>query len=81
MDEVVNTIYDLVNRKFFSLPKLMLLPGIMMRQPVLVAQITPFIFGSDFINAKVLAFLTTSIERYKKESMEIQSVSVKSGVF
>ncbi|KAI2488919.1 hypothetical protein MHU86_25973 [Fragilaria crotonensis] len=77
MDEVVNTIYDLVNRKFFSLPKLMLLPGIMMRQPLLVAQITPFIFGSDFINAKILAFLTTSIEKYKKESMEIQSVRSK----
>ena len=77
MDEVVSTIYDLVNRKFFSLPKLMLLPGIMMRQPLLVAQITPFIFGSDFINAKILAFLTTSIEKYKKESMEIQSVRSK----
>ena len=81
MDEVVTTIYDLVNRKFFSLPKLMLLPGIMMRQPMLVAQITPFIFGSDFINAKILAFLTTSIEKYKKESMEIQSVRSKVEAF
>ena len=81
MDEVVTTVYDLVNRKFFSLPKLMLLPGIMMRQPLLVAQITPFIFGSDYINAKILSYLTTSIERYKKESMEIQSIRSKVEAF
>ena len=77
MDEIVTTIYDIINRKFFSLPKLMMLPGIMMRQPILVAQITPFIFGSDFIKAKVLAYLTTSIENYKKESMELQSIRTK----
>jgi hypothetical protein len=41
MDEVFTTIYDFFNQKFFSLPKLMMLPGIMMRQPMLVAQITP----------------------------------------
>jgi ABC-type Mn2+/Zn2+ transport system ATPase subunit len=77
MDEVVTTIYDFFNRKFFSLPKLMMLPGIMMRQPMLVAQITPFIFGSDFVNAKILAYLTTRIEEYKKDSMEIQSIRTK----
>jgi ribosomal protein S18 len=55
----------------------MMLPGIMMRQPMLVAQITPFIFGSDFVNAKILAYLTTRIEEYKKDSMEIQSIRTK----
>lgn len=81
MDEIVSTTYDFFNRKLFSLPKLMLLPGIMMRQPVLVAQITPFIFASDFLKAKVMAYLTTSIEKFKKDSMEVQAIRMKVEAF
>lgn len=52
-----------------------------MRQPMLVAKITPFIFGSDFLKARVMAFLTTNIERLRKESMEIQAVRTKVEAF
>ena len=72
MDTVVTTIYDFFNRKLFSLPKLLLLPGIITRQPLLVAQITPFIFGSDFLKGKIMAFLTTNIERLQKENLELR---------
>jgi ABC-type Mn2+/Zn2+ transport system ATPase subunit len=81
MDEVMETTYDFFNRKLFSLPKLMLLPSIIMRQPMLVAQITPFIFGSDFLKAKIMAFLTTNIEKLKKENMEIQAIRTKVEAF
>ena len=81
MDTVVTTIYDFFNRKLFSLPKLLLLPGIIMRQPMLVLQITPFIFGSDFLKGKILAFLTTNIERLQKECTEISAVRTKVEAF
>jgi len=73
----VSTNYDIFNRKLFSLPKILLLPGIIMRQPLLVAQIAPLIFGSDYIKARVMAFLTTNIEKFRKEAMEIESIRNK----
>mmetsp|Transcript_30627 Transcript_30627/g.46378 ORF Transcript_30627/g.46378 Transcript_30627/m.46378 type:complete len:824 (+) Transcript_30627:25-2496(+) len=77
MDAVVSTNYEIFNRKLFSLPKILLLPGIIMRQPLLVIQITPLIFGSDYIKARVMAFLTTNIEKFRKQSMEIESIRSK----
>ena len=74
---VVSTTYDLFNRKLFSLPKLMLLPSIMMRQPMLVVQITPFIFGSDFVKAKFMAYLTTTIEKLNSEKIELEAMRTK----
>jgi energy-coupling factor transporter ATP-binding protein EcfA2 len=77
MNTVISTTYELFNRKLFSLPKLLLLPSIVMRQPLLVVQMTPFIFGSDYLKAKVMAYLTTNIERLKKEKMELEAVRTK----
>lgn len=71
MDTVVSTSYDIFNRKLFSLPKLMLLPGIIIKQPVLLAKIFPFIFASDFVKGRVVAFMTSTIERLEKESKEV----------
>lgn len=48
-----------------------------MRQPLLVLQIAPLIFGSDYIKARVMAFLTTNIEKFRKQSMEIESIRSK----
>eukprot|EP00804_Cyclotella_cryptica_P025185 CCRYP_016989-RC/>CCRYP_016989-RC protein AED:0.09 eAED:0.09 QI:182/1/1/1/0.8/0.81/11/1581/464 len=44
MDKVVSTAYDIINRKLFSLPKLLLLPGVISRKPSLLVKIFPFIF-------------------------------------
>jgi hypothetical protein len=81
MDTVVSTPYDLMNRKLFSLPKLMLLPGIIMRQPLLMAQITPLIFISDFLKGRVMAFLTTNIERLRVQSKDLRSIRTKVEAF
>lgn len=81
MDNVVDTSYDLFNRKLFSLPKVMLLPGIILRQPMLVAQITPLIFGSDFLNFRILAFLTTRIEKLNKDATKVQAMRTKVEAF
>ena len=41
MDKVISTAYDILNRKLFSLPKLILLPGVISRKPSLLIQIFP----------------------------------------
>ena len=41
MDTVVSTAYDIINRKLFSLPKLLILPGVISRQPSLLIKIFP----------------------------------------
>mmetsp|Transcript_23568 Transcript_23568/g.25998 ORF Transcript_23568/g.25998 Transcript_23568/m.25998 type:complete len:858 (-) Transcript_23568:101-2674(-) len=81
IDIVVSTTYGIFNRKFFSLPKLMLLPGIIMRQPILMAKLTPFIFGSDYFKARVMSFLTTKIEKFNKDATEIDSIRSKVEAF
>jgi hypothetical protein len=81
MDSVVETVYNIFNRKFFSIPKLMLLPGIVMKQPMLAAQLSPFIFGSDYIKGKVIAYMTSTGERLDKEAREITSVRQKVEAF
>ena len=77
MDTVVNTVYDLFNRKLFSVPKLMLLPGIMMKQPMLVAQIAPFIFASDYVKGRLISYMTSTGERLSMEAKEIRAVRSK----
>jgi energy-coupling factor transporter ATP-binding protein EcfA2 len=81
MDTVVNTVYELFNRKLFSVPKLMLLPGIMMKQPMLVAQISPFIFGSDYIKGRLISYMTTTGERLSMEAKEITAIRSKVEAF
>jgi ABC-type Mn2+/Zn2+ transport system ATPase subunit len=77
MDTVVDTVYELFNRKLFSVPKLMLLPGIMMKQPLLVAQISPFIFASDYIKGRLISYMTSTGERLSMEAKEIRAVRSK----
>ena len=74
MDNVVDTAYELFNRKMFSLPKLLLLPGVMARQPMLMLQVFPFIFISDWMKASVVSFMTTHIEKLQKEIQDRKAV-------
>lgn len=73
----MSKVYDLFNRKLFSLPKILLLPGVMTRQPLLMAQVFPFIFVSDWIKAALVSQLTKTIEKMRKEVMEIKAVRTK----
>lgn len=81
MDAVVSTAYEIVNRKFFSLPKIGMLPHVIMKQPWLVAQVLPFILLSDFIKAGAVAFVTTKIERLQKQINELSSIRSKVEAF
>ena len=81
VETVVSTSYNLFNRKLFSLPKLLLLPSIMMRQPLLVLQITPFIFGSDYVKAKFMAYLTTTVEKLNSKKIELEARRTKVEAF
>ena len=69
--------YDLFNRKLFSLPKILLLPGVMSRQPWLVVQVFPFIMISDWVKASAVAFLTTKIEHLQEELQHWQAIRTK----
>eukprot|EP00978_Attheya_sp_CCMP212_P023646 scaffold72890_cov52-Attheya_sp.AAC.6 len=81
MDTVVSTSYDIFNRKFFSLPKLLLLPGVIMKQPIMLAKIFPFIFITDVLKARLVAVMTSEIERTERESNEIQAIRTKVEAF
>jgi energy-coupling factor transporter ATP-binding protein EcfA2 len=77
MNSVVSTAYEIFNRKLFSLPKVLLLPGVMSRQPMLVLQVFPFIFVSDWLKANAVSFMTTKIEELQKELSELRAVRSK----
>jgi len=74
MNTVVATAYEIFNRKLFSLPKVLLLPGVMSRQPMLVAQVFPFIFLSDWAKASVVSYMTTTIENLQKEIQDLNAI-------
>jgi hypothetical protein len=67
----------LFNRKFFSLPKVMLLPVIIARQPKMMAQILPIIFLSDWVKGKAVAYMTSRIEQLEKETQEVVATRSK----
>eukprot|EP00578_Thalassiosira_sp_NH16_P005831 CAMPEP_0181130814 /NCGR_PEP_ID=MMETSP1071-20121207/30070_1 /TAXON_ID=35127 /ORGANISM="Thalassiosira sp., Strain NH16" /LENGTH=724 /DNA_ID=CAMNT_0023216921 /DNA_START=356 /DNA_END=2530 /DNA_ORIENTATION=+ len=77
MDTVVETAYDMFNRKLFSLPKLILLPGIISRQPMLLIKIFPFILITDVLKGRIVASVTDQVERFQREAKEVDSVRRK----
>jgi len=76
-ETVVTTVYDMFNRNLFSLPKLMLLPGIIAKQPMLLLQITPMILFSDWVKSTIVAAITTEVERVGKEVKDLESMRTK----
>lgn len=76
-ETVVTTVYDLVNQNLFSLPKLMLLPQIIAKQPMLLMKITPLILLSDYIKSTIVAVITTETERISKNVKEMQALRNK----
>lgn len=72
-ETVISTVYDLINRNLFSLPKLMLLPGIALKQPMLLLKITPLILISDWIKSTIVATMTNEVERINKEVKDVSS--------
>ena len=77
MDTIVGTSYDLFNRKLFSLPKVLLLPMVMARQPQMIAQVFPIIFFTDWLKGKAVAYMTSRVEQLEKESQELVAMRSK----
>jgi hypothetical protein len=81
MNSVASTAYEMFNRKLFSLPKVLLLPAIMARQPLMVAQVFPFIMLSDWVKASTVSFMTTTIELLQKELQDVRAIRSKVEAF
>ena len=62
----MTTVYDMFNAKLFSVPKLVLLPQVIAKQPMLLIKITPLILLSDYVKSSVVATITTEVERLNK---------------
>mmetsp|Transcript_24381 Transcript_24381/g.57387 ORF Transcript_24381/g.57387 Transcript_24381/m.57387 type:complete len:877 (-) Transcript_24381:2265-4895(-) len=77
MDTVVDTTYQLFNRKLFSLPKVMLLPLVMTKQPKMIAQIFPIIFITDWLKGRAVSYMTNRIEDLEKDIQELNAVISK----
>ncbi len=76
-ETVVTTVYDIINQNLFSLPKLMLLPQIIAKQPMLLIKITPLILISDYIKSSIVATITTETERISKKVKEMEALRNK----
>jgi len=77
MDTVVTNSYDIINRKLFSLPKLLILPGVISRQPNLLVKIFPLIFLTDMLKGKIVATVTERVEKFQKEARDVNSIRQK----
>ncbi len=72
-ETVVKTVYDLFNQNLFSLPKLLLLPSIVAKQPMLLMKITPLILFTDYIKSTIVSVITTEVERINKEVKDVSA--------
>jgi hypothetical protein len=61
----------MVNTKLFSIPKLMLLPQVIAKQPMLLIKITPLILLSDYVKSSVVSTITTEVERLNKLTKDV----------
>ena len=69
--------YDMFNRKLFSLPKLIILPGVIARQPMLLIKIFPFIFITDMLKGRIVASVTDRVEQIQRDARDINSIRQK----
>lgn len=76
-DTIVSTTYELFNRKIFSLPKVLLLPMVMARQPKMMAQIFPIIFFTDWLKGRAVSYMTSRIEELQKEVQDLNAIRSK----
>ena len=64
---IVANVYEICNRKLFSLPKLLILPSVISRQPQLLVSIFPFIIITDMMKGRFVSIITDRVEKYKME--------------
>jgi hypothetical protein len=74
---LLRSAYDIMNRKLFSLPKLLILPGVISRQPMLLVKIFPFIFLTDMVKGRIVAVITDRVEKFQREARDVDSIRQK----
>lgn len=74
VEKIVTTIYDLVNQNLFSVPKLLLLPSIIAKQPKLAAGLTPLIIFSDYLKSVIVSTITSEQERLNNEVRDVSFI-------
>mmetsp|Transcript_10613 Transcript_10613/g.19597 ORF Transcript_10613/g.19597 Transcript_10613/m.19597 type:complete len:828 (-) Transcript_10613:18-2501(-) len=70
-NSMVGLIFGTIERKLFSVPKLLLLPGMLVQQPWLVVSVVPASVGLEMFRAHTMAALTKSIEKFAREITEL----------
>ena len=72
-ETIVTTVYGMVNSNLFSLPKMMLVSGIVAKQHMLLLKITSLILLSDWIKSTIVVAITTEVERVTKEVRDVSA--------
>lgn len=70
-NSIVDVCYSLVEHKLFALPKLMLLPGMLWKQPMLVVTVLPISVALDVGRSKSIAMMTKKLEKMVREIQEL----------
>jgi len=70
-NSIISVMYSMVEIKLFTLPKILLLPGMMMSQPWLVFSVLPASVVLDFGRARVITTLTKRIEKLSRHIQEL----------
>jgi len=66
LEGVIKKCFNLVTRKLFSVPKLMLIPAIIARQPMLSLGVLPVFLAVDAAKCSFVAHVTTNIEEFEQ---------------
>lgn len=70
-NSVVSVMFSTVEVKLFALPKLMLLPGMLMNQPWLVVSVLPASIALDVGRARMVTMMTRRIEALSRQIQEL----------
>ena len=77
MDSVLFEAVSLLERKVFSLPKLLLLLGMLQAHPWLVVVVLPEVLLSDVAQSKVVATLTNVIEATNRDIVQLNTMRTR----
>ena len=75
--QVVDTTFNIIERRLFALPKLALFPAVVAKHPRTALLVLPFAFGVDALKAKLVARLTERVEALRREKKKVLAVRTR----
>ena len=75
--QVVDTTFNIIERRLFALPKLALFPAVVAKHPRTALLVLPFAFGVDALKAKLVAKLTERVEGLRREKTKVLAVRTR----